>query len=128
MQRELNDVFNPGPTPQAQSTAGVLMDAARKRRLCIIRHFDGRARVVEPYRVFQARSGRRLLNCHQLAGHTRGTGRNGWKNLYLEDLYSACPLDVPFEDRTLEKRRLREAAAQADADTEEEYPLLAAAA
>ena len=53
-----------------------------------------------PYRLFRSRAGRRLLNCYQVGGFTRGTGREGWKNLYLEDIYAACPLEAGYQDRT----------------------------
>lgn len=108
----LNEVLaTPSAGAAVQSTPGVLMAAAMARRLCALRHFDGRVRVVEPYRIFQAKSGRRLLTCYQIAGYSRGTGTNGWKNLYLEDLYSAAPLAATYVDRTESKRRAAAGAA-----------------
>lgn len=129
MIRTFHNLTPPPPSPGYQSTAGVLLDAALHRRLCVVRQFDGRVRVVEPYRIFQAKSGRRLLTCYQVAGHTRGTGQNGWKNLYLEDLYAACPLDERFDDRTALRRRVDEANRRLDdADrTKVQQPTLIAA-
>lgn len=115
MSRYANNLRLPEPPPGYQSTAGVLLDCALHRRLCLVRHFDGRVRVVEPYRIFRAKTtGRRLLTCYQIAGYTRGTGRAGWKNLYLEDLYAACPLDSHFDDRTAHARAARDADAALD--------------
>lgn len=88
-----------------ESTPGVLMDGALHRRLCVVRHFDGRVRLVEPYRVFRSKGGRRLLTCYQVAGYTRGTDPNGWKNLYLEDIYSAALLDRHYDDRRAPRPR-----------------------
>lgn len=105
----------PDPAPGFQSTAGVLMRAAADRRTCLVRHFDGRTRLVEPYRVFRSRAGRRLLTCYQVTGFSRGTGRTGWKNLYLEDIFAACPLEIPYEPRT---RRERPADGEGDANHE----------
>lgn len=104
MERTFHNSWRPQVESGFHSTAGVLMDAALHRRLCVVQHFDGRVRIVEPYRVYQARSGRRLLNCYQVAGHTRGTGDVGWKNLYLDDIYATRVLPILYTDRVTLKR------------------------
>jgi hypothetical protein len=67
----------------------VFIEAAKSRKLCELVDAAGHARTVEPHMVYTSSTGKRLLHCYQVRGHSAGQHHFGWKNLEVGTLKSA---------------------------------------
>lgn len=74
-----------------------LYQASQKRRVCrITMHGEPLTRVVHPYGICRTTGGRIVLVCWQTLGFTKPGGKEGYRNLALEDIMEVEVLEKRF--------------------------------
>jgi hypothetical protein len=73
--------------------------AARARCLCEITDDAGNIRLVEPYMVFTAGTGRRLFHCYQLKVYLRPGRSRGWRNPRVASITDVTLVPQTFTPR-----------------------------
>lgn len=74
-----------------------LYQASRERRVCrVTMNGEPLTRVVHPYGICRTAGGRVVLVCWQTLGFTRAGGKEGYRNLVLEDIAEVEVLEKRF--------------------------------
>ena len=73
----------------------VICQAIRERRLLSVQ-YKGLDRVLEPYLLFESKSGDLILHSWQVEGDWEHSPPPDWSNLNLSDLSSVRPLDRTY--------------------------------
>jgi hypothetical protein len=76
----------------------LIWEAAEKRRCCRIQlHGEPLSRTVHPYGICRTSANKIVLVCWQAMGFTKPGGKEGFRNLILEDLQEVEMLDSHFK-------------------------------
>jgi len=77
-----------------------LWQASEKKRMCRIRlKGEPITRTVHPYGICQTSANRIVLVCWQSLGFTKAGGREGYRNLILQDIEEVEMLELHFHKR-----------------------------
>jgi hypothetical protein len=76
----------------------LLWQASQNRKACRIQ-MEGEplTRVIHPYGIFRTSKNQIVLACWQVMGFTSATGKEGYRNLVLEDIEEVEMLDTAFQ-------------------------------
>jgi hypothetical protein len=81
------------------SAEDAFVAAARARCLCELTDAAGNIRLVEPYMVFTAGTGRRLFHCYQLRVYLRPGRTRGWRNPRVASIAEVTLVPQTFTPR-----------------------------
>jgi hypothetical protein len=76
----------------------LLWQASENRKACRIQ-MEGEplTRVIHPYGIFRTSKNQIVLVCWQVMGFTSATGKEGYRNLVLEDIEEVEMLETAFQ-------------------------------
>ena len=77
-----------------------LYQASEKRRACRVKmHGEPLPRMIHPFGICRTPSNRIVLVCWQTLGFTKGSAKEGYRNLVLEDVEEVEILELHFQPR-----------------------------
>lgn len=77
-----------------------LWQASEKKRMCRIRlKGEPITRTIHPYGICRTSANRIVLVCWQSMGFTKAGGREGYRNLILQDIEEVEMLELHFQKR-----------------------------
>jgi hypothetical protein len=72
--------------------------AIQQQRVLVLKDQQDRQRTVEPYAIFEGKTGL-LLHCYQLSGYSSSQPGTGWRNLRIDDIKSFQVTKFTFKQR-----------------------------